>query len=143
MSTADHALYEISVKALIFRGDKLLTLTTPRGSVDFPGGRVDEQELRSSWTEALRREVTEELGTDLGFDVGPTAFVSRREYTKGSVTRNVAAIFFVCQYNKGEVYLSDEHIDHQWLTPHEIMNTNRKFISTDEEKQLRTYLNSL
>jgi 8-oxo-dGTP pyrophosphatase MutT (NUDIX family) len=80
MSLTNHALYQVATKALLFDDDKLLVLYTPEGYLDFPGGRVDESERDLPWTEALQREIAEEVGPEVRVDIGQTLFVSKRSY---------------------------------------------------------------
>lgn len=135
----NHALYQITTKALIFDGEKVLVLRTSDGSIDFPGGRIDESERTISWQEALQREIAEELGADFKTEIGQTLFVSKRQYGRNDVTHYVAAIFFACKYMGGAVMLSEEHSTYTWLLPADIFANNEKFISEDEEAQLRAY----
>ncbi len=141
MSLYNHASYQIATKALIFKNDYILVLTTPSGYLDFPGGRVDESERNIPWTEALKREVTEELGESISIEVGQTLFVSKRQYQKDNKTNYVAAIFFKCQYNGGDIKLSDEHINYEWLKLKDAINHQLEFVSEDEKNQLLTLFN--
>lgn len=136
MALYNHALYQVATKALLFKDARILVLVTPDGYLDFPGGRVDESERNLPWTEALKREVTEELGKSISIEVKQTLFVSKRQYDKDNTTHYIAAIFFECQYIGGNIKLSDEHINQEWLTPKEIINHRLKFVSEDERKQL-------
>ncbi|HEX8182438.1 MAG TPA: NUDIX domain-containing protein [Candidatus Saccharimonadales bacterium] len=142
MSLYNHALYQVATKALIYKGEKILVLITPDGYVDFPGGRVDESERDIPWTEALKREIAEELGENIVIDIGDTVFVSKRQY-KIDTLQHIAAIFFRCTYVSGEVTLSEEHSDHVWLTAKELIDSKRKFLSEDERKQLSTLFSTI
>ena len=141
MSLHNHALYQVATKALLFKDDRILALITPDGYLDFPGGRVDESERDLPWTDALRREVAEELGEQVSIEIGQTLFVSKRQYDKDERTYYIAAIFFKCKYIDGDIELSDEHVNHEWLTPEEIINHRLKFVSEDEKDQLVALLN--
>ncbi len=136
MPLYNHAQYQVATKALLFKDDQILVLITPDGYLDFPGGRVDESERNLPWTEALRREVAEELGEQVSIEIGQTLFVSKRQYDKNEKTNYIAAIFFKCKYINGNIDLSDEHANHKWLTPEEIINHQLKFVSEDERNQL-------
>ena len=136
MPLYNHAQYQVATKALLFKDDRILVLITPDGYLDFPGGRVDESERNLPWTEALRREVAEELGEQVSIEIGQTLFVSKRQYDKNEKTNYIAAIFFKCKYINGNIDLSDEHANHKWLTPEEIINHQLKFVSEDERNQL-------
>jgi 8-oxo-dGTP diphosphatase len=136
MSLHNHALYQITIKALLFKEERILVLITPDNYIDFPGGRVDESERELAWTEALKREVSEELGDSVIIGIGQTLFVSKRQYHKNGKTNYMAAIFFRCNYITGEINLSDEHSNYEWLTQEEILSSKLKFISEDERYQL-------
>jgi 8-oxo-dGTP pyrophosphatase MutT (NUDIX family) len=137
MSLHEHALYQVATKALIYKEDKVLVLHTPDGYLDFPGGRVDESERNIPWTDALKREVSEEVGDSMQISIGQTLFVSKRQYTKNGTSNHIAAIFYKCQHESGEVKLSDEHGYHEWLTIEELIGRKGKFISEDERAHLK------
>ncbi len=141
MSLYNHALYQITTKALLFKDKRILVLITADGYLDFPGGRVDESERDLPWTEALKREVAEELGEQVSIEIGQTLFVSKRQYDKDEKTNYIAAIFFKCQYISGDIELSDEHANHKWLTLEEIIDNRVKFVSEDERSQLVALFN--
>jgi 8-oxo-dGTP pyrophosphatase MutT (NUDIX family) len=141
MSHCSHAQYQVATKALLFKDDRILILITPDGYLDFPGGRVDKSERDLPWAEALRREVSEELGEQVSIQVGETLFVSKRQYDKDNKTHYIAAIFFKCTYVNGDIELSEEHAKHKWLTPKEITNNTLKFVSKDERNQLVALFN--
>lgn len=140
MSLQDHALYQIATKAILYNNGKILILYTPDGYVDFPGGRVDESERELSWQDALRREIAEELGNDITVSIGRTLFVSKRQYHKNDATHYVAAIYFECQLESGEIALSDEHVASAWIEPSELFDGTKKFVSEDEYAQLSALL---
>ncbi|HET9173933.1 MAG TPA: NUDIX hydrolase [Candidatus Saccharimonadales bacterium] len=140
MSLHNHALYQVATKALIFNDTKLLVLRTPDGYVDFPGGRVDETERAIPWTDALLREVAEELGTDIKIEINQTLFVSKRQYQKEGHVNYIAAIFFASRYVSGDITLSDEHGSFEWMTVEELLNGNHQFVSDDERAQLHNYV---
>ena len=131
-----HALYQLATKALLFDGNKILVLITPDGYLDFPGGRVDETERDVPWTESLKREVAEELGVSIVIKVVKNLFVSKRQYREDNMTHFIAAIFFECHYLSGNITLSNEHRNFEWMTPGEILSSRFKFISDDERSQL-------
>ncbi|MEO6761084.1 MAG: NUDIX domain-containing protein [Candidatus Saccharimonadales bacterium] len=135
-----HLISQISVKALVFNENQLLTLRVPSGVIDFPGGRVDEGEWYIPWGDALRREVNEELGQDVRIKIGRTAFVSKRHYVHEGDLHNVAAIFFDCQYLGGDIELSNEHTSYKWIDSNSLLAGEHKFISDDEAEQLKKFL---
>ena len=140
MELKDHAQYQVATKVLLFHGDKILTLETPDGYMDFPGGRVNKSEIDLSWQEALRREVDEELGRDVSYSIGDYAFVSKRMYYQDGERHNIAAIYFTAKYTGGKITLSEEHGAYEWLTPVEILDSERKCISSYEQTELEIFL---
>ena len=77
----------------------------------------------------------------MAIEIGQTLFVSKRQYKKDEKTNYIAAIFFICKYVNGDIQLSDEHANHKWLTPEEIINHQLKFVSEDERNQLVALFN--
>lgn len=137
MGLNNHALYQVATKALIFNGDKVLVLHTPDNYIDFPGGRVDESERDIPWSEALKREISEEVGDNFQVDIGQTLFVSKRYFQKAGKDTHIAAIFFECKFVGGDVTLSDEHGNHSWMTMEELLGTDQPFLSEDEKRHLQ------
>lgn len=140
MGLNNHALWQLATKALIYNDKgQVLTLTTPDGYLDFPGGRVDESERATPWTECLQREVAEELGDDIKIEIGDIAFVTKRQYSRDGQTHYIAAMYFTAHYVSGDITLSEEHGAYAWATPADILAQNPKFVSTDEAEQLPQY----
>lgn len=139
MVLSNHMLYQITVKALLFRDGKLLVLTSPDGYLDFPGGRVDASEQHLTWEESLAREIREELGEAVRIRVGETAFVTKRAYTLSGTSHYVAAIYFNAEYTDGEIALSDEHSHAEWVDPGMLATADYKFVSEDERRQMQAY----
>lgn len=134
-----HAQFQIALKTLIEKDGKILTLRTNDNYLDFPGGRIDETEIEMGHEETLQREISEELGDGVAVKVGKLALISQRSYTVEGVKNYVLAVFYIAQLESGEVNLSDEHKHFEWLEPNQILQTDAKFMSPDEEKQLINY----
>jgi len=117
---ADDALFCVAQKAFVEKDGEVLTLNDPIEGLDFPGGKIQENEPRdgdpSSLTEALAREVVEETG--LTVEVGEPFFAwyhvfkdpQHRNYGK-----KVYILGFRCCYVSGEVRLSHEHDSFKWV----------------------------
>lgn len=134
-----HALFQVSIKIILQKDSNILILKTNDNYLDFPGGRLDESELDLDHQTVVQREIKEELGEAVKVGVGKLAFVSRRSYTKDGITNHVIAIFYNANYISGDIQLSDEHVHSEWLEKSEILSRGYKFMSTDEEKQLKEY----
>jgi 8-oxo-dGTP pyrophosphatase MutT (NUDIX family) len=139
MSLNNYANFQVSLKLIIKWDNKILTLKTHDGFIDFPGGRIDESEVEIPMLEVLKREIAEELGNDIKFDIGKIAFVTKRKYTFKQNFK-VLAIYYEADYISGDYVLSDEHSVAKWMEPEEILSKDHKFISKDEYDQLKTYL---
>lgn len=115
------ALMRVCQKALIERDGKVLVISDPVEGLDFPGGKVQEDELRdsdvSSLTEALKREVREETGLEI--EVLEPFFAGYYEYSEGHRNQGQGGIYltaFRARYVSGEVVLSDEHDGYKWVS---------------------------
>jgi 8-oxo-dGTP pyrophosphatase MutT (NUDIX family) len=134
-----HALYEVTVKLQLMDGDKLLVLTSPDGCIDFPGGRVDDSEQELSMEQALAREISEELGEALSYDIVDTAFVAHRAYEHQEQTHHVLAVRFRAKLTGGTVRLSDEHTKYRWVEPISLLSQQDRFVSSDEHRRFAEY----
>lgn len=142
MSLYDYMYFQVSVKAIIKDGSKILLLETPYGAYDFPGGRIDETEKDLDLHEVLKRELQEEIGEKVKFTIGNIAFASKRRYTKNGKENRLIAIFYEVEYISGEIALSDEHDTFNWVKPTSILHKPEKFMSEDENTQYKNYCSS-
>jgi len=140
MSLYDYMYFQVSVKAIVKDGPKILLLETPDDYYDFPGGRIDETEKDLELHEVLKRELQEELGNNIKFTVGDIAFASKRRYTKNNKENRLIAIFYEVNYISGEIKLSEEHDTYRWIDPQSILNKPNKFMSEDEYANYKKYM---
>lgn len=105
--------YWVGQKAFIRKGEEVLVLSDPLEGLDFPGGKVQEGEQDLS--EALKREVREEVGLEIEvgepFAVWQNAFPAHHKYAG----RRVYLVAFRCAYVSGDVKLSEEHNNFKWI----------------------------
>lgn len=139
MSQPQHAYFQIAAKAIVYKDNKILLLITPKGLYDFPGGRMAESEAGLGLPEVLAREVREELGDSFHFEAGSIAFASNRSYMMDGREQHILATFYEVSYAGGEVQLSDEHTEYQWVEPASLLSSPDKFVSADEYEQFRQY----
>lgn len=84
---------------------QVLMLKSPRGDWEFPGGQV---EVGETLPQALRREVLEETG----IVVEPRLLVGVYTNTRKP---SLLMLDFICEYVSGEVRVSDESIQVEWV----------------------------
>ncbi len=79
---------------------------------DIPGGRIDSE---SDLITNLNREIAEETGLTIGNPVLLTA----QDIIKPDL--HVVRLTYVSRGTGSEVTLSDEHTEHKWLNPEEML----------------------
>lgn len=108
--------FEVSLKAFIVHERRALLLEeSDTGFWELPGGRIDVGEEWQDHADVLRREIAEELGSDVVVDVAREAVTwCRRRPTDGVFQFIVAR---PCRLVAGTPRLSDEHTRIAWHTP--------------------------
>jgi len=117
----------IATKAFLNRNGKVLLLRESNkyqdgnhlAQYDVPGGRIESGEELLS---ALKREVFEE--SSLGFVAPKTFFEDVVHVPRGNETWEIRRIYYACDANCGEVVLSNDHDDYQWINPKEYSQIN-------------------
>ena len=112
------ALLYVGQKAFIEKDGKILVLHDYLG-LDFPGGKIQEGEIKdgdfNSLNDSLKREVAEETGFKIEvfdpFAVWYRVFPKIHKYYGESVY----LIGFKCKYISGDLKLSDEHDKFEWV----------------------------
>jgi 8-oxo-dGTP pyrophosphatase MutT (NUDIX family) len=64
-----YANYQVSLKLLLWKGGNVLYLKDVDGKWDLPGGRIDTIESKTPLENILAREVREELGKKLKYEL--------------------------------------------------------------------------
>jgi 8-oxo-dGTP pyrophosphatase MutT (NUDIX family) len=85
---------------------------------DLPGGRINSDELRIPYEEILAREIKEEVGDDVKYEIDPCPVsISKSIYFSKTLNREncIFMVFFKAKYLGGEIRISDEHIGYKWL----------------------------
>lgn len=116
--------FNISLK-LILKNDKgeILGLECVNegilaGYYDFPGGRINSDELQVPYDEIIAREMAEEVGPDVKYEVDlhPVSTGKHVYFSEKLGKENcIFMIFFEAKYHGGEIRISDEHIGYKWL----------------------------
>ena len=116
---ADDALFCVGQKAFIEKDGKILVIFNLVEDIDFPGGKIQEDEAKErnvgSLINSLKREVKEE--TDLNIDVFDPFAVWYHQFPKNhrNYPKGVYVVGFKCKYLSGDVKLSDEHNNFEWV----------------------------
>ncbi len=110
----EDAQFFVGQKALISKGGEVLVLSSAQKGLDFPGGKIQEDE--EDLMESLKREVREETGLEI--EVGEP-FATWTKILPAEHKFAGKKIYFVayrCKYISGDIKLSDEHNQFRWVT---------------------------
>ncbi len=110
--------FGVAVKAMIKKGNYYLVVYKSDkedinpNTIDIPGGRI---EFGEKIEDALKREVKEELGIEIE--------IKKPSNTWGFVKGNLylVGITFLVEYKSGEIVISDEHTDFEWIKKEKIL----------------------
>lgn len=112
-----HSLFEITAKAVIVNDEgQVLILKRGKnskffpGRYDLPGGGVNDGEGIEA---ALMREIEEELGIQV--EIGPVIKLTDFNTERNGRPVYVKGVRFLAFYRGGEVRLSDEHEEFEWM----------------------------
>jgi mutator protein MutT len=105
--------FGVAVKGLIRKDGKILVVKRAShddhkpGMWETVGGGVDEGEIPQK---ALEREIMEEAGIKVSIKEPFNVF----SFTKDNGESKIG-ITFLCDYESGDVVLSDEHTEYRWI----------------------------
>ncbi|HEX3095570.1 MAG TPA: NUDIX domain-containing protein [Patescibacteria group bacterium] len=140
-----HANFNVTLKAIIQRADgKILALKAydngpMAGYNDMPGGRIDDNEVSLDFADILKREIKEELGEiNYTLKTNPVAAVSWTWPTGSLKGQEMVSIYFLGEYQSGEINISDEHLGHDWIEP--TTEQIDKYFTSYHNKALKNYL---
>jgi len=127
-----YATFNISFKLILRKNDKILILTeSATGFLDFPGGRIEKNEVKLPIKDLFKREITEELGKDVKYKIlGP--IIQYRRYNKYTKIHALITAY-EAKYLSGDIKLSSEHSKYEWVNPKKY-NLKDKKINNDEER---------
>lgn len=111
------ATFEVGLKAFLVREGRLLLVRERIGERlwELPGGRFDGGEEQTPPVEILRRELREELGDALRWEL-----VGLRDAWVRPAPERGAHVFLLgheCRWLAGEPQLSEEHLEARWCGP--------------------------
>jgi len=87
-------------------------MTSYTGFYDLPGGRIDNDEFETSFSEIISREIKYQLQQKpvaVGRHLIPASMTSSG---KGV---HILYLFFEADYRSGKITISDEHIGYKWI----------------------------
>jgi len=137
------AKFFVSFKLLLKKGNKILVLKeTGTKFFDIPGGRVDENEIKSPIQKILKREVREEIGADVKYKVLNFAPVTIHRRFKNLAKNRAFKIVFEGKYLSGSIKLSFEHESYEWVDPKRFNPKDWRFFSKEEKLAFESYFKS-
>ncbi len=112
-------LFNVGVKALIVKNEKVLIVKHTKGWWEVPGGRIDKNE---SIEEALHRELREEL-PNIKAIVLDEVVDARRLHKDIKEDVSLVLVFYKVEADfDGKPKLSHEHTDYKWATKNEALD---------------------
>ena len=106
--------FPVVVSAVLQRGDAILLLKRAEHLDHAPGlwdpcsGRVERGETPK---QAVMREAQEETG----LNVEPLRVIDTFRFLRGAAQEECIGITFLCRADEGEIILSEEHTEAQWV----------------------------
>ena len=127
----DYALYQVALKILLIKDNKILFLRdATSGYWDLPGGRIDNVENKVSLKKILAREIREELGGRVKYKLGNPVFQFRRS-TKTKGVCNFLTVY-EAEYLGGDINLSFEHSNYEYINPTAYKFKKKDFFNREE-----------
>jgi 8-oxo-dGTP pyrophosphatase MutT (NUDIX family) len=115
--TKSKDLYFVAVKLFLRDGGKLLITHDIFGSWDLPGGRIKKDEFEAPLESVIERKMSEELGTDVRYELGKQKVffrVERLEHNTQEMVR-IFGIGYAAIYLGGEVRMGEHHDQMEWV----------------------------
>ncbi len=116
----DKDTYFVAVKVFLEKDGQLLILKDNFGDWDLPGGRIQRDEFEVPLENIVARKITEELGSELQYELGkPVVFFrhERVEQALGNPTVRIFAVGYQANWESGEIKLSPRHTEMFWANP--------------------------
>lgn len=108
--------FQVGIKGFVWNGDRLLFVQENNDEHlwELPGGRIDVGEESLTPAEILLRELREEVGPKFSCRIGPPCAA----WVRPPDPRRPLSVFLLglhCSEARGEIKLSDEHVDYVWM----------------------------
>lgn len=116
--------YQVSLKIILKNTEgKILILKNAAGTgeqdyYDLPGGRINKNEFETPYETLITRELAEEVGKKVTYELSldPVSFARHSFFSKRTKKdTQVLYLVFEARYLSGDVSISDEHSDFQWV----------------------------
>lgn len=138
----DYGVFHIAFKILLRKGDKVLFLRDACkvyfNRFDLPGGQADKGEENASFMKILNREVREEMGKGVKYEVGNLAFQHWRYFKPRKIY--ILATVYEAKYLSGKIKLSPEHLSYEWINPKTYKFRKEDFFTEGEYLAFKKYL---
>ncbi len=111
-------LYFVAVKLFLRDEDKLLIAHDVFGCWDLPGGRIRKEEFNTPLESVIKRKMTEELGSQVVYELGAAKVffrVERPEHSLGGRLARIFAVGYDAKYLGGDVQLGRHHDRKEWV----------------------------
>jgi 8-oxo-dGTP pyrophosphatase MutT (NUDIX family) len=127
----DFGIYQVALKILLRKGNKVLLLKTDDGKYwDLPGGRIDTVENKTPLKKILAREIREELGQGVRYELGRPLFQYRRRFKERNIY--IFQTVYAAAYLGGNIKISPEHTSYAWIDPKKFVFRQKDFPSKEE-----------
>src|SRR3989338_8890753 len=137
-----YAIYHVGLKVLLKKGDEFLFLTDAVGKhFDLPGGRIDDVEHTTPLAEVIAREAGEELGEEVKYKLGKPVFQFRRHFESKGL--HIFLTVYEAEYLSGEIKLSSEPSNLQWINPRKVDLKEEQFFHKEEYLAFKKYFENL
>jgi len=133
-----YAVFNVSFKLILRKNNKILVLTeSATGFLDFPGGRIEKNEIKMPLKDLFKREIAEELGKNVKYEIlGPVIQYRRyNKYTKMSALITA----YEAKYLSGKIKLSNEHNKYEWVDPKTYSLKDKKINNEEERLAFENY----
>jgi len=127
----DYAMYQVALKIFLRNGRNVLFLKDENRRWDLPGGRIDNVEGKKPLEKILAREVREELGKEVKYELKLPAVQFRRFIHSHGMYGLITVYEGV--YKGGCIKLSYEHTSFEWLNPKTYPFRRNQFGNNNEE----------
>ncbi len=117
----------VSAAGLVYKGEKVLLIRSPRRGWEFPGGVIEQGETIA---DGLKREIWEESGIlaePLALACVNQNLARKKGYgpLEGTLLPPMVIFDFICVYAGGTETLSEESREIGWFSPEEAMELVR------------------